>query len=382
MSFKIHKKSSFTNARTGTITTDHGEINTPYYAPVGTCGAVKGILPKVLHEMNTELILANTYHLFLRPTDTLIKKMGGIHKWMNWDKPILTDSGGFQVFSLGAAGKKMGARKKDNLVKISEEGVSFHSHIDGRKLFFTPENVIDTQTNIGADIIMAFDECPPYPSSWLYNKASMERTHRWLDRCIAQHKLNESKRKHKQMLFPIIQGGMYDDLRIESAKFCASKDLPGIAIGGVSVGEPPEMMYKVIDTVFPYLPEDKPHYLMGLGTPTEIVEAVKRGMDMFDCVVATRLARHGAFFSYNERQSIKLEKHKYDDSPLDKDCGCYTCENYSKSYIRHLVKSKEILGIELLSIHNVSFLFKIINKLKYFINHDMLKPETKLQDLK
>jgi len=339
-------------ARTGIFKTPHGEIKTPIFMPVGTKGTVKTMTPDNLNSINAEIILANTYHLMLRPGEKLIKKMGGIHKWTNWNKPILTDSGGFQIFSL-----------KD-ITKISEEGAEFKCYLDGSKHIITPEKAIKIQTDIGADIIMAFDECAPGTSSKSYAKEAMERTHRWAKRCKKEHQKLAKLRKNPQALFPIIQGVTYDDLRIESAKFIRDLDLPGIAIGGLSVGESKEQMYHTLEILNPYLPEQKPRYLMGVGTPEDLIEAIDRGIDMFDCVLPTRLGRHGAFWDLSGRHSITNKKFAQDESPLDKKCTCYTCKNFSRSYIRHLITENEILGMHLLTLHNLHFLINLTNEAK------------------
>jgi queuine tRNA-ribosyltransferase len=356
--FKITAADKKTGARTGVFTTPHGKIQTPIFMPVGTLATVKSLSPHEIEDLGAQIILANTYHLYLRPGHELIKKMGGLHKWMNWKKPILTDSGGYQVFSLGA-GKKH--NKKDSFVKIRKEGVEFRSHLDGSKHFLTPEKVMEIETALGADIIMAFDECAPADSSHAYAKEAMERTHAWLLRCREKHlQLQKKSSNPRQALFPIIQGVIYDDLRIESAKFCAAADLPGIAIGGLSVGEKRETMYHILDVIHPYYPENKPRYLMGVGTPKDIFEGVERGIDMFDCVHATRLARHGNYYDQCGRQHITNSKYKADPTPLQKGCKCYSCRNFSKSYIRHLMMENEMLGARLLTIHNLHFLLDLM----------------------
>lgn len=336
--------------------------------PVGTRATVKTMKPEELKDVGAQIILANTYHLYLRPGHKIVEKMGGLHKFMNWDRPILTDSGGFQVFSLGAdynQRKKFKTNEKTkSLVKIMDNGVEFRSHIDGSKHLFTPEKVMEIEHALGADIIMAFDECPPAHATKKYAMQSMEKTHRWAEKCKKAHAKILAKSKTFQALFPIIQGGMFKDLRIESAKFMSGLDLPGIAIGGLAVGEPRETTWEIVDTILPYLPENKPRYIMGIGTPEDITEAIKRGIDMFDCVLPTRLGRHGSAFTNNERIQIKNEKYKLDSSPLDPDCDCYTCKNYTRAYLRHLVMEKEILGIHLLSYHNIAYLIKHVEKTK------------------
>lgn len=315
--------------------------------PCGTKGAVKTLTPDELKSLGCEIILSNTYHLMLRPGGDFIEKAGGLHKWMAWDKPILTDSGGFQVFSLSA------------LRKITDEGATFQSHIDGSTHHLTPEKSIELQEQIGADIIMAFDECPPGGCDYNYAKKSMERTHSWAARSL------KAKKRHDQALFGIIQGGIYKDLRKESAKFIADLNLPGIAIGGVAVGEPKPYMQEVLETTCPLLPKDRPRYLMGIGEPNDIVTAVSLGIDMFDCVLPTRLARHGSFWTHeNGRCAITQNKYANEIKPLEENCTCYTCKNFSASYLRHLIIEKEILGHRLLTIHNLHFLLNLMREIK------------------
>ncbi|MFA6528650.1 MAG: tRNA guanosine(34) transglycosylase Tgt [Candidatus Gracilibacteria bacterium] len=354
--FSIIKKQQLSRARTGVLKTPHGDIQTPVFMPVGTKGTVKTMTPKDLKEIGTEIILGNTYHLLLRPGEKLIKKMGGIHKWINWNKPILTDSGGFQIFSL-----------KD-MTKITDEGAEFKSYLDGSKHFITPEKAIKIQTDIGADIIMALDECTHGETTKSYAKEAMERTHAWAERCVKEHKRLAKKRKTPQALFPIIQGVTYDDLRTESAKFISSLDTPGVAIGGLSVGESKEKMYHTLEIVIPHTNEEKPRYLMGVGTPEDILEAVDRGVDMFDCVLPTRLGRHGSFWNSTGRHAVKNKKFIHDESPPDTKCDCYTCKNFSLSYIRHLIQENEILGMHLLTIHNLRFLINLTEKIRKNIN--------------
>ncbi|MBI4127075.1 tRNA guanosine(34) transglycosylase Tgt [Candidatus Peregrinibacteria bacterium] len=343
------------NARTGLFTTPHGEIHTPVFMPVGTKASVKSLDYKDLENLRTEIILANTYHLEMRPGSDLIQKMGGLHKWMRWNKPVLTDSGGFQVFSLG----------KTN--KISDDGVEFQSHINGDKYFFTPEYATQIQEKLGADIIMAFDECAPAGVDEKYAKQAMNRTHKWLERCV------RSKTRSDQALFPIVQGGSFEQLRVESAKFASQFDLPGIAIGGVSVGESFEQKFSAIDAVLPHLPRQKPRYLMGVGTPDDLLNAVERGVDMFDCVLATRLARHSSFWTHTGRHDITNEKYKYDDSPLDPQVPHYASREFSKSYLRHLLIENEMLGIRLLTLHNIAFLFHLMDQIRYHIAQGSFK---------
>ena len=368
--FKITSKKGI--QRTGEFTTPHGTINTPCFMPVGTKASVKTMKPEELKQIGADIILANTYHLYLRPGHKLIKKMGGLHKFMNWNGPILTDSGGFQVFSLGSTYKHRVSSKKGktqkNLVKITNDGVHFRSILDGGKHFFTPEKVMEIEHDLGADIIMAFDECPPANASKKYVKESMEKTHNWATMCKKEHLKLNTKQKIKQALFPIIQGGMHEDLREESTKFMVSLDLPGIAIGGLAVGEPRETTWKIVDGILPYLPENKPRYIMGIGTPEDIKEAIKRGIDMFDCVLPTRLGRHGNAFTTRGQIHIKNESNKYSKDPIDKNCDCYVCKNYTRAYLRHLIMEGEILGIHLLSWHNIAFLIDTVNREKIKIS--------------
>jgi len=365
--FKITHNQKNKKYRTGIFTTPHGDIETPIFMPVGTKATVKTLSPDDLNEIDAEIILSNTYHLFLRPGEELIKKMGGLHKWMNWNGPILTDSGGFQVFSL--AEEKGFTKNKDfkTQVKITEEGVKFKSFIDGQTHFFTPEKVMQIEHDLGADIIMAFDECASAKKTKKYYEESMLRTHRWLDRCVSEHtKLSKkiSKKSLPQALFGIVQGGLFKDLRTKSAKFVNEKNLPGNAIGGLSVGESREKMHEMIETVIPYLDENKPRYLMGVGTPEDLFECVERGIDMFDCVHPTRMARHGSFWNLEGRHSIKKSEYKLDASPLQKKCECYTCKNFSRSYLRHLIFENEILGLRLMTIHNLNFLLELMHEIR------------------
>ena len=342
-------------ARRGIVHTPHGDIQTPIFMPVGTQATVKSMTPEELkNEVKAQIILANTYHLYLRPGQEIVKEAGGLHKFMNWDRPILTDSGGFQVFSLGA------------LRTISEEGVEFRSHLDGSKLFFSPESVMKTEEDLGADIIMAFDECCPYPSTYEYTKNSMERTTRWASRC------KQAKKTENQALFGIIQGGFYKDLRDKSIEDLINLDFPGYAIGGISVGEPKETFLDILYYTAPKMPENKPRYLMGVGTPDYLIEAAISGIDMCDCVLPTRLARHGNALTSCGKVIIRNATYERDFTPLDPECDCYTCKNYSRAYIRHLVKTNEILGIRLLSIHNLRFLTKLMERVRIEIEHDNL----------
>lgn len=351
--YSLLKKDSKTKARRGQIETPHGKIETPVFMPVGTQGTVKAMRPEEIEKMGAEIILANTYHLYLRPGHKLIEEAGGLHKFMNWDKAILTDSGGFQVFSLG------------KLRKITEEGVKFRSHIDGSSHTLTPEKAIEIQNSLGSDIMMAFDECIPYPASYEYTKNSMERTTRWLKRCM-----EANKNPDKQGLFGIMQGGMYEELRKKHAEEIVALDLPGYAIGGLSVGEPKDLMLEVLDYAVDYLPETKPRYLMGVGTPDYLFEGVERGLDMFDCVLPTRIARHGLAMTSAGRVNIKNKKYEKDFSPLDKECDCYTCQNYSKAYLRHIFKAGEMLSSMLLSEHNLHFLLNMMKNIRKSIEDD------------
>ncbi|MBO5397901.1 MAG: tRNA guanosine(34) transglycosylase Tgt [Clostridia bacterium] len=343
-------------ARRGVIHTPHGDIQTPIFMPVGTQATVKAMTPEELkEEVKAQIILANTYHLFLRPGHNLVKEAGGLHKFMNWDRPILTDSGGFQVFSLGA------------LRKIKEEGVEFRSHLDGSKKFISPEIAMEIEEALGADIIMAFDECCPYPSTYEYTKKSMERTTRWAARCKEAHKTVD-----KQGLFGIIQGGFFEDLREQSAKDLIAMDFPGYAIGGISVGEPKEEFLKMLKFTTPLMPDNKPRYLMGVGTPDYLIEAALAGIDMCDCVLPTRIARHGTAMTSHGKIVVRNATYERDFSPLDEECDCYTCKNYTKAYIRHLINTKEILGVRLLSIHNLRFLTKLMERVRIEIENDNL----------
>jgi queuine tRNA-ribosyltransferase len=351
MNFKLHATDPNSKARTGTITTDHGEIKTPIFMPVGTIASVKSVHQReLLEDIKADIILGNTYHLYLRPETDVLEKAGGLHKFMNWPKNILTDSGGYQVYSLA-----------DNR-KITEEGVKFKSHIDGSMHWFTPENVMDTQRQIGADIIMAFDECPPYPCDYKYAKDSMHMTHRWLDRCISRFENTKGLYGYEQHLFPIVQGSTYKDLRQESAKYIADKDLPGNAIGGLSVGEPNEEMYETTDLVTDILPKDKPRYLMGVGTPVDLLENIALGIDMFDCVMPTRNARNGMLFTSKGSINIKNLKWKYDFSPVDEDGTTWVDHEYSKAYVRHLFTVNELLAKQICSIHNLGFYLALVRK--------------------
>ena len=354
-SFRLIKKDAHSGARLGEFTTPHGVIKTPVFMPVGTAATVKAMLPSTLDEVKTQILLSNTYHLYLRPGADIVEQAGGLHKFMNWDKPILTDSGGFQVFSLGS------------LRKITEEGVTFQSHVDGSRHIFTPENVMETERKLGADIVMAFDECTAYGTDYKNSKIAMDRTLRWLERC------KNAKYNDKQMLFPIIQGNMFKDLRIESVKATVPYAECGIAIGGLSVGEPAEVMYDMLDELQPYYPENMPRYLMGVGTPDYIIEGVMRGIDMFDCVLPTRIARNGTAMTSQGSVTVRNAVYKQDFTPLDPECDCYCCRNYTKAYLRHLVNTGEILAAMLLSIHNIRFLLRLTENIRDAIANDTLE---------
>ena len=342
-------------ARRGVVHTPHGDIQTPIFMPVGTQATVKAMSPEELKdEVKAQIILANTYHLYFRPGHELIKEASGLHKFMNWDRPILTDSGGFQVFSLSG------------LRKITEEGVTFNSHLDGSKHLFTPEKVMEIEEALGADIIMAFDECCPYPSTYEYTKKSMERTTRWAVRCKQAHKTEN------QGLFGIIQGGFYKELRKNSVKDLIGLDFPGYAIGGISVGEPKTEFLDILRFTTPLMPENKPRYLMGVGTPDYLIEASLAGIDMCDCVLPTRLARHGTALTSKGKLVIRNNNFARDWNKLDDECDCYTCKNYTRAYLRHLVKTNEILGMRLLSLHNLRFLTKLMERVRIEIEHDNL----------
>lgn len=351
MEFSLKAEDTKSKARAGVVKTDHGEIETPIFMPVGTAGSVKAVHQRELKEdIEAQIILGNTYHLFLRPGLDIIEKAGGLHKFNGWDRPILTDSGGYQVYSLA-----------ENR-KIIEEGVKFQSHVDGTRHMFSPEGVMDIQRTIGADIIMAFDECTPYPCDYDYAEKSMHMTHRWLERCIKRFDTTEPKYGYSQTLFPIVQGSTYPDLRKQSAEFIAKQGREGNAIGGLSVGEPAEDMYEMTDLVCSILPHDKPRYLMGVGTPANILESIKLGVDMFDCVMPTRNARNGMLFTSEGIINIKNEKWKDDFSPIDPNLGGYVDSFYSKAYLRHLITSKEILGAQIASIHNLTFYLWLVKE--------------------
>lgn len=356
MSFTIESKDKFSKARAGLLTTDHGDIQTPIFMPVGTIGTVKAVEQRELKDdIKAQIILGNTYHLYLRPGMEIMKKAGGLHKFINWDRPMLTDSGGYQVYSL--------AQRR----KITEKGVMFYSHIDGSKHFFTPESIMDIEREIGADIMMAFDECPPYPSDYRYAKNSMELTHRWLKRCISRFDSTEGLYGHRQIFAPIVQGSTYKDLRTASAEFVAEQGRELNAIGGLSVGEPHEDMYEMTDLVCSILPEDKPRYLMGVGTPVNILESIALGVDMFDCVMPTRNARHGMLFTSEGMINIKNAKWKDDFSAIDIDVDCHLSNVHTKSYLHHLFRAKELLGLQIASNHNLCFYLKLVKEARKHI---------------
>ncbi|MBP5308447.1 MAG: tRNA guanosine(34) transglycosylase Tgt [Clostridia bacterium] len=348
-SFEVIKQDENSGARAGIFHTPHGDIETPIYMPVGTQATVKGILPKDLKEIGAQIILSNTYHLYIRPGDELIRKAGGLHEFMNWDRPILTDSGGFQVFSLA------------DLNDITAEGVKFRSHVDGSYHLITPEKAMDIEHNLGADIIMAFDQCSEYGATYDQSRAAMYRTLSWLERCNKVHEDGD------QALFPIVQGNVFKDLRAESLKESKNYAKHGIAIGGLSVGEPKEVMYDVMDSMLPYYPENVPRYLMGVGSPDCIIEGVFRGIDMFDCVLATRIARNGTALTSRGRVVVRNGRYREDFTPLDPECDCYCCRNYTKAYLRHMVNVNEMTGAMLLSMHNTYFLLKLARNIRQAI---------------
>ncbi len=352
ITFKMVARDAKTHARRGILTTPHGEIQTPIFMPVGTQATVKAMTPRELKEIGTQIMLSNTYHLHLRPGEELIREAGGLHRFMSWDKPILTDSGGFQVFSLAS------------LRKIREEGVSFRSHLDGSAMFMGPEESMAIQEALGSDIAMAFDVCTAYPCDHQTAKDAMERTHRWALRCQKAHT------RADQALFGIVQGAFFTDLRIESAKALADMDFPGYGIGGLSVGEPKPMMYEILDEMMPYMPDEKPRYLMGVGSPDCLVEGVYRGIDMFDCVLATRIARNGTCFTDDGRLVVRNAKYARDFGPIEEGCDCYACQNFSRAYIRHLLKAGEITGGRLCTIHNLRYLLRLMERIRKAIEEN------------
>ena len=356
MTFELQYTDKATNARAGLITTAHGQIQTPIFMPVGTVGSVKGLTVRDLHEeVHAQIILGNTYHLYLRPGTTILEQAGGLHKFNGWDGPILTDSGGFQVFSL------------TGIRKLTEEGCTFRSHIDGSKHTFTPERVMDIERSIGADIIMALDECPPGTSEYAYARKSLGLTHRWLDRCIKRFRETEPLYGYGQSLFPIVQGCTYRDLRIESAEFIASKGADGNAIGGLAVGEPTDVMYEMIEVVNEILPKDKPRYLMGVGTPANLLEAIERGVDMFDCVMPTRNGRNAMLFTSQGIMNMRNKKWENDFSPIDPNGTASVDTFYSKAYLHHLFKAQELLALEIASIHNLAFYLSLVGQARQHI---------------
>ena len=354
-SFKTIMQDNNSGARIGEFKTPHGVIETPVFMPVGTQATVKSLSPEELKENNAQIILSNTYHLYLRPGHEIVKKAGGLHKFMNWDRPILTDSGGFQVFSLS------------DLRKISDDGVEFRSHLNGAKHYITPEKDMEIQNALGADIIMAFDECTTYGTNYNNSARAVERTINWLDRCYKYHK-NEN-----QALFPIVQGNFYKDLRIESLTRTLPYVKHGIAIGGLSVGEPKELMYEMLDALYPHYPTHVPRYLMGVGSPDCILEGVERGIDMFDCVLPTRIARNGTAFTKSGKLVVRNGAYKEDFTPIEQGCTCYACKNYTRAYIRHLINAGEILGARLITIHNIHFLTNLMEEIKQAIRENRFK---------
>ena len=353
--YELIKEEKHTGARLGILHTPHGSFPTPMYMPVGTLATIKGLSPEELKEIGADVVLANTYHLWLRPGEDLVAEAGGLHKFMNWDKGILTDSGGFQVFSLS------------DMRKITEEGVHFRNHINGEKLFLSPEKAIHIENQLGADIIMSFDECPPFDQSYDYVKRSIERTTRWAERGLRAH-----QRPQDQALFGILQGAGYKDLRLAHAQDMIAMDFPGYSIGGLSVGESKEEMNEVLDYLTPVMPKHKPRYLMGVGSPDSLIDGVIRGVDMFDCVLATRIARNGTCMTSQGRLVVKNAQYARDFRPIDEKCDCYTCKHYSRAYIRHLIKCDEIFGLRLASIHNVHFLLNLMKQVRYHIENDSL----------
>lgn len=353
--YELIKEEKYTGARLGRVHTPHGSFDTPIYMPVGTLATVKGLSPEELQTMGADIVLSNTYHLWLRPGDDLVQEAGGLHSFMNWNKGILTDSGGFQVFSLS------------DIRRIEEEGVHFRNHINGAKLFLSPEKAIQIQNNLGADIMMSFDECPPFHETHEYVKRSIDRTTRWAERGLKAH-----QRSHDQALFGILQGAGYKDLRLQHAHDMISLDFPGYSIGGLSVGESKEEMNAVLDYLTPVMPKHKPRYLMGVGSPDALIDGVIRGVDMFDCVLATRIARNGTCMTSEGRLVVKNAQYARDFSPIDHHCDCYTCQNYTRAYIRHLFKADEIFGLRLASIHNVHFLLNLMKNVREAIKNDQL----------
>ena len=350
--FELLKKDSRTGARLGVYQTPHGDIPTPVYMPVGTAATVKAVSPRELHDISTSILLSNTYHLHLRPGEGLVKEAGGLHAFMGWDNPILTDSGGYQVFSLAG------------IRKITEEGVAFQSHIDGSRRFIAPETSVRIQEDLGSDIAMALDVCSPYPCPEDKAREDMARTHRWAERCLVQHA------RADQALFGIVQGSVYPDLRVQSAQTLAAMPFDGYGIGGLSVGEPKPVMYDMLDCLMPHMPEDRPRYLMGVGSADCLLEGVARGVDMFDCVLATRIARNGTLMTKTGRLIVKNAEYARDFSPPEADCDCYTCRHFTRAYLRHLFKAREILGATLATIHNLRFLIRLMERIREAIEND------------
>ncbi len=353
-SYEVTKTCKQSGARLGVLHTPHGDIETPCFMPVGTQATVKAMTPRDLKEVGARIILSNTYHLYLRPGHELVREAGGLHAFMGWDRPILTDSGGFQVFSLG-----------DN-TRIMEDGVEFRSHINGSRHFFTPESVMEVEQALGADIAMCFDECAPYPSDHTYTRAAMGRTHRWAERCKAAHT------REDQALFGIVQGGMYKDLRIESAKVISDMDFIGHGIGGLSVGEPKEIMYDMLENMMPFMPKEKPRYLMGVGSPDCLIEGAIRGVDMFDCVLQTRIARNGLALTRFGKRMLRNNEFAHDFAPIEDGCECYACKNFTRAYLRHLIKAKEILAAQLITMHNLHFTLQLMEEIRQAIRDDRL----------
>ncbi len=350
--FALEKTCQRSRARVGVLSTPHGEIPTPVFAPVGTQATVKTMTPRDLEELGVHLVVANTYHLYLRPGAEIVAKQGGLHDFMSWNGPILTDSGGFQVFSM------------EHLRDIDDDGVTFRSHVDGSEHRLTPEKSIALQEQLGADLVVALDVCPPYPSDHGHNRVALDRTHLWAERCLQAHK------RRDQMMLGVVQGGTFPDLRTESARFLASLDFPGYAIGGLSVGEPKELMHDMLEVTMPSLPEDKPRHLLGVGSPEDLFEGVWRGVDIFDCALPTRVARNGTFFTREGRVNIRNARHKDDDAPVDSGCSCYACQHFSRSYLRHLILANEILGLHLSTLHNLHFMLTLMSEIRDAILQD------------
>jgi len=361
-SFDLEGKCRHTSARVGVLDTPHGKVRTPVFAPVGTQATVKTVSPRELEELGASLVVANTYHLHLRPGADVVAKLGGLHSFMGWHRPILTDSGGFQVFSM------------KHLRKVDDDGVTFRSHVDGSEHRLTPEKSVALQEQLGADIIIALDVCPPYPSDHEHNRVALDRTHRWAERCLDAHTRTD------QMLFGVVQGGTYAELRADSARHLSSLGFPGYAIGGLSVGEPKEIMHDMLDVTIPLLPEDKPRHLLGVGSPEDLFESIARGIDIFDCALPTRVARNGTFFRREGRINIRNAEYRNDPSPVDQECACYACQQFSRAYLRHLVMAKEILGLRLATLHNLHFMLSLTDEIREAVLQDRF-PELKEQFL-